>query len=310
MTTHFHQTWTSGKHLVTNQAYPLYWCIVPPRTAWSAGTLNIGYQSDEVDISRAGLVDIAGFYIPNAFGLDERLDLTPRQLADKYIPLIDAQNFDVGTDINDDTRVATISETTESEGQSDNNPATDDIEGRDTGDADVQSNAVLNAPYTWHMVDWVGGLASRKFYDATTPVGTPYGKHLLVDKRVQRYQASWDLSQGMIGSMTGCGVILVMASIPELGASDSGPSDDADERISPWGTWQRMLKMLIDAQDQITTAMFELDSSTFQQEFRELVAWKRTYNVGDDTWENKNGKFWLRGSTTLTSFWDEDRKHI
>ena len=307
--THFHQTWTSGVNIQVNQAYPLYWCIVPPKTAWSAGTLNIGYHSDEVDISRAGVVDMMGFFVPNAFGLDERIDLTPRQIADKYLPLIDAQNFDVGVDITDDSRIASLAETTEGEGQSDNNPATDDVEGRDTGDDDVQSQAVLRTPYTWNMVDWIGGLTARKWFDASTPVGTPYGKHILVDKRTQRYQASWDMKSDMMGSPSGCGVVIIMASIPELGASSAGPSDTATERLSPWGTWQRMVTNLRTAYREISDALVT-DPAELSQKFRELAAWKRTYSVGDDTWHNENGKFFLRGSTTLTSWWDEDRLHI
>ena len=308
--THFHQSWTSGVEVLTDQAYPIYWCLVPPKTAWSAGSLNIGFHSREVPLDRAGLIDLMGFFIPNAFGLDERIDLTPRQLGDKYLPLIDAQDFSSGSTVSEDNRVATLAETVLTDGQSDNNPATDDVQGRDAGDDNVQSQNVLRAPYVWNMVDWIGGLTANKWYDASTPVGTPYGKYILVDKKTQRYQAAWDLSSNMMGSQTGIGVVLIYASMAELGASKSGTADEATEQISPWDTTPEMLHMLVDAQDQVGKAMFELDTSNFQKQFKELADWKRVYSVGDDTWHNSDGKFYVRGSTTLTSFWGEDRTHI
>ena len=144
-----------------------------------------------------------------------------------------------------------------------------------------------------------------------TPVGQPYGKNVVVDQRTQRYQAAWDLSTGMMGSWGNIGAVIIVASLPELGADDANKAGGPDKPISPWGDIYRMMKMLLDAKDQFTEALSVTNPSTQStEEFKELIDWKRTYSVGDDTWHNEESKFWIRGSATLTSFISENRLHI
>ena len=310
--TNFHQTFMSGKVVNEDEVAAAYWCVIPPKCAWSSGSFNLSFLSDETQMDKAGLIDIQGFVIPNAFSFNERFTLTPNQLVDKYIPLIDAQSFGIGNDITDDDRIATVRETTLNDATDqplgeDLTPG-DNVEGRDA-DSTPQAKKLLDAPYVWNQVDWLG-LGPKRFLNRSIPLGVPYGAYQPIDSNKVRYQFALRESFPMMGSMNSVAVVLVLVSIPELGASNAGPSDEATERVSPWATWATMLKSFLDAKDQFTDALLITDPSELETNFRELLAWKRTYAVGDDTWHNENGKIYLRSSNTLTSFLSEDRLHI
>ena len=311
--TNFHQTFMSGKVINQDEVAPVYWCVIPPKCAWSAGSFNLSFLSDETAMDKAGLIDFAGYVIPNAFGLNERFNMTPLQIRDKFLPMIDAQSFGVGNDITDDDRFASARETTLNDATDqplgeDATPG-DNVEGRDA-DSTPQAKQLLKHPAIFDQVNWLG-VGARPFFQKSVPLGVPYGAFQPIDANTVRYQVALRENFRMMGSANGgISVVLIVASLPQLGASNAGPSDEVTERISPWATWATMLKSFLDAKDQFTDALLVTDPSVLEANFRELIAWKRTYNVGDDTWHNENGKVYLRASATLTSFMDEDRLHI
>ena len=71
-----------------------------------------------------------------------------------------------------------------------------------------------------------------------------------------------------------------------------------------------MMQTMLDAKDWITDILMLTGPDDMPDGLKRLSEWKRVYSIGDDTWHNENGKFYVTGSTTLTSFWDEDRLHI
>ena len=303
--TNYHQSWLSGRSISVNKVEPFYWCLVPPKTAWSAGNMSIGFLSEETSMDKAGLVEMAGYFIPNAFDFTERIDKTPLQLRDKYLPMIDAQNFDIGNSTTDDDRIATPGETLFND-QVDQLPG-DDIEGRDA-DSGPQENSLLSHKAVWDMVNW-WDLGPRRIFHKMQGVGVPYGMYQPIDANTVRYQADFSHNAKMIGS-NGVGVVLYVASLQELGADEAGSSDEKDERISQWTNIPSMIQAMLDAKDWITDILTSGDPDDWPDGLKKLAQWKRVYSVGDDTWHNENGKLYVNASTTLTSFWDEDRLHV
>lgn len=309
MATHFHQTWTSGKNVLVNQSLPFYWCIVPPKTAWSTGELNFTYISDELPIQRLGWAEIKGFMITDIRALNQSLNsFTPREIWDDYVPKIDPVNFDVGTTFSDDERIQSLREGTE--GSSDNNPLTDDVQGSDVGEDDVQSESLLSHPAVFNQVDWLG-LGPNMIYENSSPLGYAVGKGMLVTDKTQRFVWQVPLKIDMKAAQRGTvSVVIFGISIPELGAANSGPFDEETERLSPWSHYPTMLRSFMAAEREFVDMMVDDDLNDRSEEFRELIAWKRIYSVGDDTWQNINGKFFVRGSTTLSSNLNQERRHI
>ena len=299
MATHFHQTWTSGKLVEVNKSRPIYWCPIWPMNAWSTGGLHFEYESEEVPIQRGGWGELKGYYIDNIRELNGNLNsLTPQQVWDDYVPKVDAPNFDVGTSFDDDDRFQSGIEYEQGD------------EGHDEGEDNVQENTLLSHPKVFQQIDWLG-FGPTCIYQKQVPLGVASGRGMPVTDQTQRYVWNETIQHGMVGGGSGkIGVIIFGISIPELGASDDGRADTMTERLSPWTHWTTGVKAQLEAERNFTEALLTMDQGDLPEEFRELMDWKRTYSVGDDTWQNTNGKYRLRGSATMTSSLSEHRRHI
>ena len=300
MSTHFHQTWTTGRLAEVNISRPFYWCVVPPKTAWSTGGLNFTFISEELPIQRMGWAEIKGYYIDNVIALNQSLDATPQEIWDDWVPKVDAPNFDNGAaGFGDDERFQSVEEFTR-EG-----------EGQDPGEDNVQDDAqLLSSPLVFQQVDWLG-LGPTCIYHRQVPLGIGAGRGMPVTDKTQRYVWEETITKSMLGGSGGrIGIVIFGVSIPELGASERGSTDNMTERLSPWSHWTQMILTFLKAEREFTEAMLTTDQDQLSAEFRELIAWKRTYGVGDDTWQNTNGKFFVRGQATLSTLLNEQRRHI
>lgn len=296
---HYHQKFLGGKKVQIGKAKVLYACPIFPQTAWSSGSFTLSYQSETIEMDKAGMVDIQGIIIPQAFTIDERLDLTPAQIFDKFGNVLDKLDF--GSGISDNERVSLLTET-----KTEDNP-----EGRDEGDDDVQEDKIVRHPAIFDQVEWLG-LGPKKFMDYNMVVGAPFGRYQAIDANTVRYNFAFNKNFSMMGSgdPNSVGCVLIVASIPTLKPDRSNPTGQEDEKMSPWANYPIAREMFETAETEFTKLLLTRSIGSFKETFRELLAWKTLYNVEDDTWENKDGKFWLRASNTLTTFFDEERTHF
>ena len=299
MTTHFHQTWTTGRTAEVNTSRPFYWCVVPPKSAWSTGGLHFTFISQELPIQRMGWAEIKGYYIDNVVALNQSLDSTPQEIWDDWVPKVDAVNFDHGASgFGDDERFQSVEEITTGG------------EGQDPGEDNVQDEQLLSHPMVFQQVDWLG-LGPTCIYEQQVPLGVGSGRGMPVTDQTQRYIWETTIQKGMVGGSGGkIGVVIFGVSIPELGAAERGTTDNMTERLSPWTHWTQMVLTFLKAEREFTEAMLSTDQDDLADEFKELIAWKRTYGVGDDTWQNTDGKFFVRGSATISTMLNEERRHI
>ena len=306
---HIHGSVWRGRLLEVNKSRPIHWCTVIPKQAWSTGNLEVSFMSEELPIQRMGWGECKGYFIQNVPALSGSLaGVTPQQAWDEWVPKIDAPNFDVNTSFGDDERVQELQEARV--GEDDNNPLTDDVQGRDTGLDDVQEDTLLSHPKVWDMVDWLD-LGPRKFFEQSAPLGIAAGRGMAVTDQTQRYVWNFNITAGMMGSAAGLvGCVLIGMSLPELGASDDGRADHLTERMSPWAHWQAEMEMAMEIDRDFMVDSLSQNSDTFAAKYAELVDFKRIYSVGDDTWQNVNGKVFIHGQQTKTNFLMSNPKHI
>lgn len=311
---HFHQSVTKGATIEVDKVRPFYWCIVPPRTAWSTGGLNFTYVSkDNIPIERQGWMELRGYFIDDIHELNENLTLTPNEIVDDYIPTIDPYDFSTSVHQDQSTQydesLATLPELT---GQG--LPAAevalpgDHVEGSDAG-PDVQDKKILSSPAVVSAVDWLG-LGKTPIYKRSFPLGFPIGRGMVTTDNNQRYVVNHNIKSGMKASGAGkVGVVIFVASIPQLGSEHIGDSG-TNHPVSPWATWVDMYKAFSDAADLFNDAMLANDAAQIPSVMKELLLWKVDYRVDQDTWENKDGLMFVRGSTTLSTNIDEERMHF
>jgi hypothetical protein len=228
---------------------------------------------------------------------------TPEQIWDDWVPKVDPVNFDVNTSFGADERFQSLSEGT----GPDTGLLGDSVAGGDDGEGDVQASQLLSHPAVMNQIDWLG-LGPTQVFSRQVPLGVVHGRGLPVEKNKQRYLDEFDISMDMKGSHDGFAALIFGLSIPELGAMDAGGHDEVDEPLAPWDTWEDMWLMFQKAPLDFIESVDSTDGGS--EEFKELLEWKRTYSVGDDTWHNTNLTVFVRGQLTLTTDVTLMRKHI
>lgn len=312
----YSQSIMSAPLIGVNRVQPIYWCAIPPTGAFALPQLDVKlmtHEGDSIPFQRAGWYEVAGYIISNTSPLTANLSMaTPQQLVDDWIHKIAAPDFDNGEGISNDERFASVGETTGAEN-----------DGGDFGQENVQSTNLLSHPAVYDQAQELG-LGATQVYYYSSGLGVPYGKAIPVDEQRVVYSDEFTVSLDMMRAGGHYNMFILVASIPELGASKTGSHDEEQEPIAPWNTWEDMIQMFAKAPLEWVESMDEgslgipddmqrtpsANAPTTQALFRELIEWKRLYNVPVDTWHNSVMRSWIRGSAVLTMPFYLYKRHI
>ena len=307
-----------------NEINVLFWEPLPPRSGWSAPSLEmdfvaVGEQDESLandiraifrgdsstnEFIKMGFMDIEGWFISNSHPLTADFDATPEQIVDDWIPKIPVPHVSSG-DLPVDDQIVTIDEST---GETNNEVGEAGQENiADTGGAD-------NGVATRHpaVIDFksIFTLGPRKIFQKRVYLGLRHGNAIPVGEGAQRYAASVSASIQAVRSEGTYGIVIFTVSMPHINAMGN-EYDEITERLAPWDNWQDMIMMYqrvpleqFEMMDELTIAQANMahradlaagsDASRdasglwgITDGYRKYIRSKRNYSVKKGVWEQK-----------------------